>query len=451
MSKKLSFFAIMVLAACSQTSEFQRPEPPIPEKWAAATAPNGKSQAASTHWRNFFPDPRLQALIGSALENNRDLRIAVARVEEARALYGITRADRLPNVSLLGSGNFSGISGSPTSKAVDTSLTAVSYELDFWGRLANLTEAARNGFLATEEARRAAQISLVADVASAYFTLLQMQELAAIARSTVELRQQSLALIGKGRDLGATYDFEYQQASGILESTRASLAFLEHQSTLATNRLNYLVGQVPGELPAGRRLDEQGLDTNLAPGLPAEVLLSRPDVMAAEQRLKATHANIDAARAAFFPKIVLTAGLGFASQSLTGLLSGGAWSFLPSLAMPLFDGGRTASGVDLAQARKVIAVAEYEKTIQVAFREVADQLSARASLAGQLRASSANMNAQEKRLQIAQARFNTGLISYLEVLDGQREYLAAQQAFAQVRHAQLESATQLYKALGGGT
>ncbi|MBK7049994.1 MAG: TolC family protein [Rhodoferax sp.] len=211
------------------------------------------------------------------------------------------------------------------------------------------------------------------------------------------------------------------------------------------------MGQVPGELPAGRRLDEQGLDTNLAPGLPAEVLLSRPDVMAAEQRLKATHANIDAARAAFFPKIVLTAGLGFASQSLTGLLSGGAWSFLPSLAMPLFDGGRTASGVDLAQVRKVIAVAEYEKTIQVAFREVAYQLSARASLAGQLRASSANMNAQEKRLQIAQARFNTGLISYLEVLDGQREYLAAQQAFAQVRHAQLESATQLYKALGGGT
>jgi multidrug efflux system outer membrane protein len=450
MSKVLSFLAIMVLAACSQTSEFQRPAPPIPEKWSAVSAQNVKSQAASTHWRSFFPDPRLQALIGSALENNRDLRIAVARVEEARALYGITRADRLPTVNLLGNGNFSGMSGSPTSKSVDATLSAVSFELDFWGRLASLSEAARVGFLATEEARRATHISLVADVASAYFTLLQMQELAAIARSTVELREQSLTLIGKGRDLGGTYDFEYQQASGILESTRASLAFLEHQSTLATNRLNYLVGQAPGELPSGRRLDEQGLDTSLAPGLPADVLLGRPDVMAAEQRLKAAHANIAAARAAFFPKIVLTGGLGFASQSLTGLLSGGAWSFLPAISMPLFDGGRTASGVDLAQARKVIAVAEYERTIQLAFREVADQLSARASLAGQLRASTANMKAQEKRLQIAQARFNTGLVSYLEVLDGQRDFLAAQQAFSQVRHAQLESATQLYKALGGG-
>lgn len=440
----------MVLASCSQTSEFQRPAPPIPEKWAAASAPQAESQAASTHWRSFFPDPRLQALIGGALENNRDLRIATARVEEARALYGITRADRLPTVNLVGNGNFSGMSGSPTSKAYDASLSAVSFELDFWGRLASMTEAARVGFLATEEARRATHISLVADVASAYFTLLQMQELAAIARATVELREQSLSLIGKGRDLGGTYDFEYQQASGILESTRASLAFLEHQSTLATNRLNYLVGQVPVELPPGKKLDQQGLDTSLAPGLPADVLLSRPDVMAAEQRLKAAHANIAAARAAFFPKIILTGGLGVASQSLTGLLSGGAWSFLPAISMPLFDGGRTASGVDLAQARKVIAVAEYERTIQLAFREVADQLSARASLAGQLRASTANLKAQEKRLQIAQARFNTGLVSYLEVLDGQRDFLAAQQAFSQVRHAQLESATQLYKALGGG-
>lgn len=448
---------VMFLTACSQTSELVRPELPVPNSWPIAADGVASRDAVKTHWRTFFPDSQLQTLIAAALENNRDLRIAAARVEEARAQYGVARADRLPTVNFLGAGNvthtpadLTGTGSSSTSGRYDLQLSAVSFELDFWGRIAGLSEAARLSYLATEEARRAVQISLVAEVASAYFTWLQMQELTELARITVESREKTLTLIAKGRDLGGAYDYEYQQASGMLESARAGLDSMAHLTATSVNRLSFLVGQVPLVLSQGQSLDEQGLDSSLSPGLPAEVLLLRPDVMAAEQRLAAAHANIGAARAAFLPKVLLTTGLGAASQGLLSLLGGGAWSFQPAISLPLFDGGRLAAGVEIAEARKVIAVAEYEKTIQLAFREVADQLSARGSLARQLRSSIANNAAQERRLQIAQARYKAGLVSYLEVLDGERELIYAQQSTAQVRRAQLEAAAQLYKALGGG-
>lgn len=431
------FFTAILLTACSQLTEFKRPPAPVPKDWPTTPTGPSKGDTAKTHWRAYFTDPKLQALISASLEYNRDLRIAVARVEESRAQYGIARADKFPAVTM-GTADYN-------------TLFNLSFELDFWGRIASLSEAAKVSYLATEEARRAVHLSLVADVANAYFTILQLNELTALARSTVELREQSLALIAKGRDLGGAYDFEYQQANGSVEAARASLVALEHQRAVASNHLNLLVGQIPEDLPQGKTLDEQDLDTSLAPGLPAEVLLLRPDVMAAEQRLKAAHANIDAARAAFFPKIFLTAGLGIASQGLSALFSQGAWFFMPTAApWPIFDGGRTTSTIELAEARKVIAVAEYEKTIQQAFREIADLLSARSSLSKQLRSATANKNSQAKRLEIAQARFNAGLISYLEVLDSQRELVAAENTSVQVRRAQLDSAAQLYKALGGG-
>lgn len=447
---------VMLVSACAPTTAFHRPTPPIPDNWPLAISPLAAGDAAKTHWRAFFIDPKLQVLITAALEHNRDLRIAAGRVEEARALYGIARADQTPTVNLLGASNGSGsrIPGA-SSQRYDLSLSSVSYELDFWGRVANLSQAARNSYLATAEAQRAVHLSLVADVASAYFNLLQLEELGALARSTLALREQSLVLIAKGRDIGGAYDYEYQQASGLLESARANLASLEHQRAVTTNQLNFLVGNAPSALPAalplGLSLDAQGFDVDLAPGLPSEVLLLRPDVMAAEQRLAAAHANIAAARAAFLPKIVLTAGLGVASQGLASLFSGGAWLFQPSMTLPIFDGGRLASGVDVAKAREVIAVAEYEKTIQQAFREVSDQLSARASWASQLKAAQINKNAQAQRLKIAEARYNGGLISYLDVLEGQRELVTAQQAFAQIRRSQLDAAALLYKALGGGS
>ena len=219
---------------------------------------------------------------------------------------------------------------------------------------------------------------------------------------------------------------------------------------MATNKLNYLVGETPSDLPPGLDLAHQGLDASLSPGLPAEVLLLRPDVMAAEQRLIAAHANIDAARAAFLPKVALTASLGLASQGLSSLFNGTAWSFQPIISLPLFDGGKLAAGRDLAEARKVIAVADYEKTIQMAFREVADLLAARASLARQMRSAQINEEAQLRRMDIVLARHKVGLVGVLEVLDGERNLVASQQSALQTRRAQLDVAAQLYKALGGG-
>lgn len=449
--------SMLFLAACSQNSEFVRPTLPIPKAWAGSNSEGEKTPSAKTHWRTFFTDPQLRELIDLALANNRDLRIAAGRVEEARAQYGIVKAERVPSLNLVGSGSatrtpadLSGGGVDSTTQRYDLSLSAVSFEIDFWGRIAGLTEAARTSYLATEEARRAVYLSLVADVASAYFTLLQMNELAALARSMVDLRQQSLVLIEKGRDLGGTYDFDVQQANGILEASRASLDGVLHQRQTAINRINFLVGYAAVTLPTEGALDGRNIGEDLPPGLSADVLLARPDVMAAEQRLAAAHANIGAARAAFLPKILLTAGLGVASQGLAGLFSGGAWSFQPVMSMPLFDGGRLASSVDVAQARKVIGVAEYEKTIQMAFREVADLLSSRTALSSQLKASLASLRAQEFRFQTLHARYNTGLVSYLDVLEGQRELVAAQEMGIQVRRAQLESSAQLFKALGGG-
>lgn len=457
MYKAVLLLTLLFLGACSQTSDFVRPSLPVPKDWPTSEPEENKSLAPKMHWRAFFTDPQLRALIEVALENNRDLRIAAGRVEEARAQYGIVRADRVPSVNLVGSGSvtrtpgdLSGTGVPSTSQRYDLSLSTVSFELDFWGRIAGLTEAARVSYLATEESRRSVYLSLVADVASSYFTLLQMNELAALARSAVDLRQQSLALIEKGRDLGGTYDFEVQQASGILEASRASLDGVVHQRQTAINRIHFLLGYAEVLLPTEDVIDGRGIGEDLAPGLPADVLLMRPDVMAAEQRLIAAHANIGAARAAFLPKIMLTAALGAASQGLAGLFNGGAWSFQPVMSMPLFDGGRLASSLDIAKAREVIGVAEYEKTIQLAFREVADLLSSRAALSSQLKASRASLRAQELRFQIVRARYKAGLVSYLDVLEGQRELVAAQEMGIQVRRAQLESSAQLFKALGGG-
>jgi multidrug efflux system outer membrane protein len=391
---------------------------------------DGAHNAAQLHWNRFFTDPRLQALIAAALEHNRDLRIAAARVQEARAQYGISQAERLPLVNLSGQAaiqrsppSISGVDAQSNTNRYDVAVSMVSFEIDFWGRLAQLSESARAGYLATEEARRAVHLSLIADVAMAYFGLLQQDEAVALAQDTLVLREQSLELMTKGRDIGGAHDYDVLQATGALEIARGQHFAAQHLQTVAQHRLNFLVGHIPETLPPGRPLESQQLDMQLAAGLPADVLLQRPDVLAAEQRLTAAHANVGAARAAFFPKVMLTAGLGFASPLLATLFSGAAWNFQPAITAPLFDGGRTQANADVAAARKVVAVAEYEKIIQVAFREVAEQLSARSSMAGQLD----------------------------EVLDAQRELVAAQQAVVQMRRAQLDAAAQLYKALGGGS
>jgi len=445
------------LVACAQTTAFVRPALPVPNQWGQPSA-DLAAVAAKTHWKVFFADPQLQSLISLALDNNRDLRIAAGRVQEARAQFGMARADLLPTLNAMGSGNvtrtssdLSGIGAPLTSQRFDLAMSSVSYEVDFWGRVASLNDAARMSYLASEESRRSVYLSLISDVALSYLTLLQYKELIADEQTNVALREHSLLLIQKGVQAGAANDFEYQQARSLLESANATLASYDYQLMVGRNRLNFLLGNVVFDLKLGQRLDQQGLDSPIAAGLPAEVLLLRPDVMAAEQRLQATHANIAAARAAFLPKVVLTASLGLASQGLTGLFSGGAWAFQPLITMPLFDGGRTAAGVDLAQARKVIAVAEYERAIQVAFREVADLLASRKSLARQMESARVTVQAQARRLEIAQGRYAAGVSGYLDVLEAQRELIGVQQMALQLRRAQLESNVQLYKALGGGS
>jgi multidrug efflux system outer membrane protein len=457
--RKLAPVAFIFLAGCSQLPPYQRPATPVAAQWPEALPPAAGQASAGLSWRQLLPAPRLQALIEAALEHNRDLRIAVARVEEARAQYGIARADRLPGIDLAASGSairtpadLSSTGQRFTARRYDVNLGLTAFELDFWGRVASLTEAAKASYLATEEAQRAFRLSLVTDVATTYLTLLELEERTALARTTVASRAETRKLIDRRRQVGIAGDLDFLAADGAYQSALADLASLERQGAAAANALTLLVGKPVTEPLADGRLADQGIVVDLAPGLPSEVLVRRPDVLAAEQKLVAANASIGAARAAFLPRISLTAAFGTASKALSGLFDAGsgAWNFQPVLRLPLFDFGRTAANVDLAEARKVIAVAEYEKAIQQAFREVADLLAAREKLAVQLAAQQAGEKSQAERLRIVDARYQAGISSYLEVLDAQRELSSAQQGVVQTRRAWLTAAVQLYKTLGAG-
>ena len=447
------------LAGCSLMPDYQRPELPVAAHWPKPEQGGGKRAVSSLDWRDYYSDPRLKGLIAAALEHNRDLRIAVARIEEARALYGIARADRLPNVNAVASGSsahtpadLSMTGREATSRRYDAGVSLLSFELDFWGRVKSLSEAARSNVLATEEVGRLVRLSLIADVANAYFSLLEMEERVQLARATLRSREETRGMIAKRREVGLSGDLDYLQADAATQLVRAEWENLERQRAAAENALTLLVGTVPANVPAGRPLAEQDRAADLAVGLPSDVLLGRPDVLAAENRLMAANANIGAARAAFFPRITLTGVFGTASRALSGLFEAGSdtWSFQPVLTLPLFSAGRLSSSLDLAEVRKVIAVAEYEKTIQVAFREVADLLEAHTRLASQLEAQQAAEKAQAEALRLAEARYQAGISSYLEVLDAERSLFASRQARLQVRRAQLSVAAQWYKELGGG-
>jgi len=477
MLKQCASLALLaLLGGCTMMPNYKRPVSPVPAAWPdniqSPFIANSltENQATSTQtvtapkrldWQHYFPDPRLQMLIATALENNRDLRIATSRIEEARALYGIQRADYFPSLNLNATQNnsrtpqaISNSNNNSVTRRSDVNVGFVSYELDFWGRVRSLNAFAKASYLATENAQRAFRFSLIADVASAYLSLLELHERTELTRATVSARAESKALISRRRELGVSGELDYLQAEGSHQSALAELANLERQQAAAENLLSLLVGQSIAQikdLPAGRSLAEQGITSDSLAGLPAEILLQRPDVIAAEQRLIAANANIGAARAAFFPRISLTGNVGVASRDLSGLFDSGsgAWSFQPLISLPLFSGGRSTANVDLAEARKVIAIAEYEKTIQLAFREVADLLNASATLTRQLAAQSANAAAQKQRLRLVEARFEAGVANHLDVLDAQREAYAAEQGEAQVRRSWLSVATQLFKALAG--
>jgi multidrug efflux system outer membrane protein len=457
----LTVLAASVLSACSMAPKYTRPDAPVAADYATPSAVAANQlRASETGWRSFFPDARLQSLITLALVNNRDLRVAALRIEEARAQYNIQSADLLPNLAGVATGNRgrtpAGVS--PTGTSVVTSnyqvgLSLASFELDFFGRVRSLNDAALAQYLATEEAQRAAHISLVAEVAKAYLAERAYAEQLALAQNTFESRSKAYGLAKQRFEVGASSALDLRQNEALLQSARVAQLTLSRQRAQAFNALTVLVGQpLTDDLPPAQPLSAQNIVTDIPAGLPSDLLTQRPDIRSAEQSLLSENANIGAARAAFFPRISLTAGVGTASNSLSGLFESGtrAWSFAPQLVLPIFEGGRNIANLNLSEVRKNIAVANYEKSIQVAFREVADALVARSLLDEQIEAQRLVQDAQAERLKLADQRFENGISSSLDVLDAQRELFAAEQDLVQARLLRLTNAVDLYRSLGGG-
>ena len=462
-----------LLAGCSMAPTYQRPAAPVaaafPADAAGAAAKTGPAdaqgapagQAADTAWRSYFTDPQLQKLIAAALEYNRDLRTAALRVQEARALYDVQSADRLPTVNGSVAATkaktpaFLTSSGQSTiGKRYDVGLSVTAFELDFFGRVKSLSDAALASYLATDEARQSAQIALVAQVAQAYYTERSYAEQQSLAEQTYQARKRTYQLTQQRAEVGASSLLDLRSNETLMETARAAALTLARQRAQAQNALTLLVGEPPTTASASKLPDDGQIDamSALPAGLPSDLLERRPDIRAAEQRLKAANANIGAARAAFFPRISLTAGLGSSSPSLQGLFDSGSgsWSFAPQLVQPIFDAGRNRANLNVSEVRKDIAVADYEKTIQTAFREVADALAARDYLGEQVAAQRAAQDAQADRLRLLQLRQENGVASSLDVLDAQRELFSAQQSLVQTRLQRTTRAIDLYRALGGG-
>jgi outer membrane protein, multidrug efflux system len=450
--------AALTLAGCmSFVPAYERPAAPVAAVYApeltSAAGNSAATAAADIEWQRYFTDARLKRMIEIALANNRDLRVAVLNIEQARAAYQIKRADELPS---LGAGFTAQRNAGSNGSLVNTyavGLQVSGYELDFFGRVRSLSQAALALFLATEASRKTVQIVLVASVANTYIGLLADEELLRVTRETLTTREDSFKLTKLKFDNGASSELDFRQSEQLLEGARATLAQTQRQRALDENALVLLLGQaLPADLPAAQPLAAQPGLAELPAGLPSELLIRRPDVLVAEQQLLAANANIGAARAAFFPRIALTANAGTASTELSGLFKSGTFALTgtATLLQPIFDAGRNQANLAVAKVNKEIAIAQYEKAIQTAFREVSDSLAGRATLGEQLRAQTAQANAAQLSYRLADLRYRNGASSYLDVLDAQRNYFAAQQATVQVQALQAQNLVTLYKVLGGG-
>ena len=449
----------LAVGGCSLAPRYERPDAPVAGSWPAE-ATTAEPSAAGLGWRDIFGDPRLQALVALALENNRDLRVAALNVELTRAQYRIQRAEQLPSVAANASATTQRVPADLTSSGRATTGTAwtvgagvSAFELDLFGRVRSLSAAALEQYLATEEARRSAHLSLVAAVATQYLAGRAFDDEVALARQTLETVEASYALTQRSHEAGRTSELDVRTAESQVQTARFNLSTAAQQRARAENALVLLVGQpLPPDLPAPLPLEAQALVSELPVGVPSEVLQRRPDILAAEHALKSANASIGAARAAFFPSITLTAFGGTSSAELTGLFGGGsaAWSFTPRLNVPLFTGGALRASLDVAEVRKSVQVAQYERAIQQAFREVADALVARAALEEQLEAERARVDAEQRRYHLSDLRYRKGVDSYLTVLTAQRDLFTAQQQLIQSRVARFANLVELYRALGGG-
>jgi outer membrane protein, multidrug efflux system len=417
------------------------------------------SVSATLDWRSFFTDPRLKKLVGMALENNRDLRIAALNVEQARAQYGISRSALFPTVDLSATGSRRRTPGSTVSggtavesRNYEVSVGVSSYELDIFGRVRSLNHAALEGYFASDASRLGVQISLVAEVAGQYFRERALLEQINLSEETLKSVSQTYDLMKKRLDAGDVSELDSRSVEIQVQTAKANLAAYRQQLSETHNALSFLIGSaLPGNLPSGRNL-EDGVVAELRSGVPSELLTRRPDILEAEHQLKAANANIGAARAAFFPRITLTGSAGTASRSLGDLFQSGsgAWAFAPQVSVPIFDGGFNKANLDAAQVRKQIEVARYERSIQNAFREVSDGLVARSGLDQQITAYEGLVEAQQRRFDLANARYTQGVDSYFEVLDAHQELYSSRQILILLRLNRLTNTVGLYKALGGG-
>jgi len=457
MMASLALAVSLVLSGCS-TLEPRSTEvaPAIPSQWPAAVtagAPaTSTAEVADIGWRDFFVDPRLQAVITQSLENNRDLRVAVLNVERARAQYRIQRADRVPAVGVQGQMIRSG-GDAPVTEQFSANLGVVEFELDLFGRVRNLSQAALQQYFAEAANRRSAQLSLVAEVANAWLTLGADSEQLRIAQATLATYEDSLRLTEARRELGGASALELSQTRTLVETARTDVARFAGQVAQDRNALVLLAGgPVDATLLPQAEVTEVASVRPLPAGMPGDVLLRRPDVMAAEHVLLSANANIGAARAAFFPSISLTGSIGSASSELSGLFDSGTrvWSFIPKLNLPIFQGGKLRANLGMATADRDIALAQYERAIQSGFREAADALALNESLDAQLSSQQALVAAAEQAQRLSQARYDAGLDSFLTLLDARRTAYTARQSLVSTQLAQQSNQVALYKVLGGG-
>jgi multidrug efflux system outer membrane protein len=463
----LTMAALALLAGCSLAPVYERPAQPVAQAWPAGDAYKGLPAAAADarpvseiQWRDYFADDRLRRVIALALENNRDLRVSVLNIEKARSQYNIDSAALLPKVSANVSqtasrtpANMTGTGEAVINRQYNGGLALSSYELDFFGKLRNASEAGLQLYLGTEEARRTQQISLVAEVANAWLTLSADQQHLKLAAETLKSQQTTYDLSRKRFDSGVTSGIDMYDAQTSVEAARNDVATFTAQVALDQNALALLIGgTVPDDVMPNGDLNEVTRLAAIPAGLPSDLLRSRPDVQQAERTLRAANANIGVARAAFFPSISLTASGGSASSNLSGLFKGGSstWSFIPQINLPIFDGGVNRANLNIAKADRDISVAQYEKAIQVAFREVADALAQRGTIDERVASQQALVEAAEESFRINDARYRKGADTYLNALVSQRALYSAQQGLITTRLGKTSNAVTLYKVLGGG-
>lgn len=468
----LAAFALALTGCMSLAPHYSRPAMPVPERYPVATSadagsPSGardSDASAVTHaaselpdWQDYFLDPQLRALIAQSLRNNRDLRVATARIEQAGAVLGLRGAAQFPSIDATATAaRFRLPSGLLSPQPIIGDLYSVgllesSWEIDLWGRIRDSKTAALEDLLASQSSKRAVALSLIGHVADTYFGICELDERIVFTRETVASRETSLRIFRRRYTVGSTSKLDLKQSEILLEQARLLEAQLEQARAAQAHALDVLVG-APAQLVASDQpLDDAAVMATLEAGLPSALLEARPDILAAEHRLRAANANIGAARAAFFPRIALTSSIGTGSSELGKLFASGtgSWAFVPNLALPIFDAGRNRSNLALANARRDEALAQYEAAIQNAFRDVADALSARAWLTEQVATASATLDAQTERARLARLRYDDGATPFMEVLDAQRDLLNAEQQLVQTRRALLSSRVALYTALGG--